>query len=310
MSFFPIGTRYFCNSIRSVLLGVAAVCAPVLAVDQESVSAEHYRSAALIKEATKKAGYILAHFRAIDSPSDADALAVIIEQSVKEDSVLWECLRRQGFMELSFFWEDSVVQPSHHEIILSLQKRQLWTPELRLAVNKWHARLGYQSTIWPHKLPLAKAELEWKRKEYAHELLGFKEQFSHYVGEGDGLSVGSALQVNRVDIVAMRAILMSYLHNVVNCGLANYALFSDEEAGKQHYLLQVHAVSRQLGQDYMFYFDISELMNTKGDATMPVFRSSRRVAQNTGMRRESLERRSRHSKEDSQLSGSSKFSSF
>ncbi len=258
---------FFCYSTCVLLVGSLALSARVSGVGKELVSAQRYRSPQLIEEASLEARLLLEQFCSVGTKADADALAARIEESLSERSVLWECLRRQGFMELAFFWEDSGKCPSHHEAIRSLQKRGLWTPKLRSAVKKWHARLGYHFAVWTRKRTHAHAELKWRRREHAKQLFDFKEKFPDIIGAGDGLSAETPLKVKYTEIASMRRVLLNYLHNVVNCGMANYAFYHIDNSGSKHYLLQVHAVHRELGRDYIYFFDVTEIMHKhEGDA--------------------------------------------
>ncbi len=252
---------FFCYSLSVLLLGMIALSCPVWAVERGSVTAQHYRSPELIQEASREARLLLEQFCTVRSVADADALAARLEASLCERSVLWECLRRQGFMELAFFWEGNQQTPSHHEAIRTLQQRGFWTVKLRDAVKKWHARLGYHFGVWTHKPVHVPAELKWRRREHAKDLTYFKQQFREIIGTGDGLSAETPLKVKYTEIASMRRVLLSYLHNVVNCGMANYAYYYDESSGKKHYLLQVHAVHRDQGRDYMYFFDVTEIMH-------------------------------------------------
>ncbi len=229
---------------------------PIKAVqaDPEKLQSEELKTAAL-----SRAQELLLRARHLKNKDEANALADEINRSLATERDYWECLRRVGFLEIPLFWHPKEMRPT---IISSLREKQadnIWTDKLVTAFYNWHARLGYSMSVWIQKESLSNAKLQWLRREIDTPLRSFRQRRGADIITGDALSLDSFLVTKAANFDEMQNYILDYLHSVVNCGMANIALYTHEKSDNKHLILKVYGISRDNGRGYFFYFDASHL---------------------------------------------------
>ncbi len=235
----------------------------LLAIESQKVNAQYLRDERTLKEAWAKASSFLRQFEAISSAEEADAVAAELTKSISNDSILWETLRRKGFMELDIFWEKEERRPSFFNQIQSLKKKGFLTPALREAIESWHARLGHHFSVWTHRQPLQETELVWLRQDLSHELRLFREEHSASLGAGDGLSNETPLVILETDDSTVYQLALEFAKKVGKSGVANYALFDVKKGDDSRQILQIYGIQWETGDGCIFYFDVTSMIPRK-----------------------------------------------
>ncbi len=243
-----------------LLLALHVSCVRLDAIESQKINAEYLKNDRSLKEAWAKASGFMQQLSAIESVEDANALARELSESICNDAVLWETLRRKGFMELNIFWEEDMRRPTFFNLIQDLKKKGFLTPDLRQAIEDWHARLGHHFSIWTHRQPLQETELAWLRQDLSHELRLFREAHSASIGAGDGLSNETPLTILVTNDDAVYRLAIQFARTVGKCGIANYALFSHKEGDDTRIILQIYGIQWETGDGYIFYFDVTAMI--------------------------------------------------
>ncbi len=251
-------TRYSKGTLL-LLLAVHAPVVPLQAIESQDINIEYLRNERTLKEAWAKASGYMLRLSSIQSTAEADAFAKELTDSISTDAILWETLRRKGFMELSIFWEEETRRPTFFNQIQELKKKGLLTPALRQAIEDWHARLGHHFSVWTHRQPLQEAQLAWLRQDLSHELRLFRETHSASLGAGDGLSNETPLTIQVTNDEAVFRLALQFTREVAKCGLANYAIFSHKKGDETRVILQIYAIHWETGNGHIFFFDVTSM---------------------------------------------------
>ncbi len=256
-----ISPSYMSTSVLALTLAVALY--PLHASETSAGSSRNEAQEPPLQIARRMTSEFIQQLASVQSLEEADALAQRISESLRTEGKIWESLRREGFMEVDIFWDKTNNKPTFLHIIKTLKERKLWTNKLAQAHENWHARLGHHISVWTNRHALRDTELAWLRQDLAHELRLFREQRSQTLGAGDALSQDTPLLFLSTDEHIMHKHVADFVNQVGKCGMANYAIFTQEEEKQTRYILHIYGIHRESGEGHIFYFDVSQMIRHK-----------------------------------------------